>query len=62
MNEPTEPEPLRQSADEAQACICGSREHAPVRVGDRISGSGGAIIGGIYICPAPKGTGLRDAS
>ncbi|GGW76754.1 hypothetical protein FHS32_006645 [Streptomyces albaduncus] len=61
MDEPTEPPPERQRASQdAAPCLCGSRDHLPLRVGERLSPSG-AGIGGVYVCPAQSPAGLRGA-
>ena len=44
------------SADE-DACPCGSRDHAPLRIGEKLSPSGGSIA--VYVCPAESPAGLR---
>ena len=59
MDEPTDQAPERQTThtDEA-ACPCGSNDHPPIRIGERLSPSGGAI-GPVYVCPAQSPAGLR---
>ena len=57
MHEPTEPDPPRQTAT-TDSCPCGSGDHEPVRIGEKLSPSGGAI-GPVYVCPAQSTAGLR---
>ena len=60
MPEPTDraaPETAPERQDE-QPCPCGSRDHSPLRIGDRLSPSGGTI-GPVYVCPAESANGLR---
>ena len=40
------------------ACPCGSGDHDPVRIGERLSPTGGAL-GPVYVCPAESAVGLR---
>ena len=54
--DPPAPEP-DDSADQ-EACPCGSSDHQPVRIGERLSPSG-AGMGGVYVCPAESPAGLR---
>ncbi|WP_143659047.1 hypothetical protein [Streptomyces sp. SA15] len=58
MDEPTDPGPDRQTALPEPACPCGSAEHQPLRIGEKLSPSGGGI-GGVYVCPAETTLGLR---
>jgi len=53
----TEPEQPDEHPDEPP-CPCGSRDHPPLRIGDRLSPSGGTI-GPVYVCPAESANGLR---
>jgi hypothetical protein len=57
VDEPTNPHIERQSAPPKPDCPCGSSDHEPLRVGERLSPSG-AGIGGVYVCPAESAAGL----
>jgi hypothetical protein len=60
MDEPTDPTPERQGAPEgAPPCVCGSQDHDPLRIGERLSPSGRAM-GPVYVCPAQAPAGLRS--
>ncbi|MFD5566677.1 hypothetical protein [Streptomyces cadmiisoli] len=62
MTEGRDPEPQHQTThqDAPETCCCGSSEHAGIRIGDRLSPSGG-IIAPVYVCPAESATGLQGA-
>lgn len=64
MDEGRDPQPQHQTAHtdetEPEPCRCGSTEHRPIRIGERLSPSGGAI-GPVYVCPALSPAGLRGA-
>lgn len=64
VDEPTDQAPERQTAppDEPspEPCRCGSTEHQAIRIGERLSSSGGAI-GPVYICPGTSTAGLGGA-
>jgi hypothetical protein len=61
VDEPTDQAPERQTTpDDIPPCPCGSLEHRGIRIGDRLSPSGGAI-GVVYVCPAESPAGLRGA-
>ncbi len=62
VDEPTDQAPERQTAhqDDPNPCRCGSLDHAPIRIGERLSPSG-AGIGGVYVCPAESANGLQGA-
>jgi hypothetical protein len=54
-------EPEHQTTDmDPLPCTCGSRDHQPVRIGERLSPSGSAIHT-VYICPGTSATGLDGA-
>ncbi|MER5843658.1 hypothetical protein ABT099_25885 [Streptomyces prasinus] len=54
MDEPTDIQPQHQTTPEARRpCVCGSRDHEPVRIGEALSPTG-AIVGPVYVCPAPR--------
>lgn len=53
--DPPAPEPDDSTGQDA--CPCGSRDHAPLRIGEKVSPSGGAIA--VYVCPAESPAGLR---
>lgn len=53
--DPPAPEPDGSTGQDA--CPCGSRDHAPLRIGEKLSPSGGAIA--VYVCPAESPAGLR---
>lgn len=55
--DPPAPEP-DHGADEPEPCPCGSPDHQPLRIGERLSPSG-AGLGGVYVCPAESTHGLR---
>ena len=59
MDEPTDSGPQQQPPD-VPPCPCGSGDHQPVRIGERLSLSG-AGLGPVYVCPAESATGLRGA-
>src|SRR5690606_33425552 len=59
VDEPTETQPQHQTADRP-ACPCGSRNHKPLKIGEKLSPSGG-IIGPVYVCPAQSPAGLSGA-
>jgi hypothetical protein len=59
VDEPTDPGPNRQTT-EPDTCPCGSTEHQPLRIGERLSPTGGAL-GAVYVCPAQSPAGLRGA-
>lgn len=58
MHEPTDPPPRRQTTD-TEPCPCGSTDHKPLKVGEKLSPSGGSI-GPVYVCPARATAGLRS--
>lgn len=62
MEEPTDPGGERQTIDPdpPESCPCGSSDHMGVRIGEKLSPSGGAI-GPIRVCPAQSPAGLRSA-
>lgn len=58
MAEPKDPPAPEPDSNTGQdACPCGSRDHAPLRIGEKLSPSGGAIA--VYVCPAESPAGLR---
>lgn len=63
VDEPTDQAPERQTAQsdepEPKPCRCGSTDHAGIRIGEKLSPSGGAIA--VYVCPARSAVGLRGA-
>jgi hypothetical protein len=59
VDEPTETQPEHQTADRP-ACPCGSRDHEPLKIGEKLSPSGG-IVGPVYVCPAQSPAGLSGA-
>jgi hypothetical protein len=58
VDEPRDPEPAEATPGAKPACPCGSQDHQPVRIGERLSPSG-AGLGGVYVCPAESAIGLR---
>jgi hypothetical protein len=58
MDEPRDPGPEQTTPPDDPACTCGSHDHPPLRIGDRLSPSGGTI-GPVYVCPAESPVGLR---
>jgi len=60
VDEPTDPAPERQTARQDEPCPCGSLDHAPMRIGKTFSDSG-ALIAGVYVCPAESTSGLKGA-
>jgi hypothetical protein len=58
MDEGTDTGPDRQATSPDGPCPCGSRDHEPLRIGDRLSPSG-STIGPVYVCPAESPVGLR---
>ncbi|MHC3450719.1 hypothetical protein [Streptomyces prasinus] len=61
MDEPTDSAPQHQTAPEvALPCVCGSRDHKPLRIGEALSPTG-AIVGPVYVCPAPRAISGRSA-
>jgi hypothetical protein len=58
MDEGTDTGPDRQTTPPDEPCPCGSHEHEPMRIGDRLSPSG-STIGPVYVCPAESPVGLR---
>ncbi|MFF8100223.1 hypothetical protein ACF07S_10665 [Streptomyces sp. NPDC016640] len=60
MDEPTEPQPEHQTAvPDRTTCVCSSQDHEPLRIGEKLSPSGGAV-GPVYVCPAQAPAGLRS--
>ncbi|WP_432053782.1 hypothetical protein [Streptomyces sp. bgisy022] len=57
MDEPTDTQPTPQVA---RPCQCGSLEHPPLKIGEKLSPSGG-VIGPVYVCPAQSPAGLSGA-
>ena len=60
MDEPTDIQPQHQTPEVKLSCTCGSRDHEPVRIGEALSPTG-AIVGPVYVCPAPRAASAGSA-
>lgn len=59
VDEPRDqPAPEPDGGADEPACPCGSSDHQPVRIGERLSPTG-ASEGAVYVCPAESPAGLR---